>query len=166
MPDEIDRAARSYAMTLLSRRAYTEKGLYDKLCTRYDEESAASAVSRMIELGLLDDEDYARRHAADLSKLKGFSPKRVALELARKGIDPEVVESVTAELDDDHQAAIARIVCRKYLPYREKYLGDEKAKNRMINALLRLGYNYGDISAALRNLEDDEDYYSDIEMSE
>lgn len=161
--DEPDRAARSYAMTLLSRRAYTEKGLYDKLCARFDEGLAASAVARMLDLGLLDDEDYARRHAADMSKLKGFAPRRVALELSRKGLDSEVVESAVAELDCDPQPAIARIVCRKYLPWREKYFADEKGRAKMVNALLRLGYNYGDISATLRNLEDDETYYDDWE---
>lgn len=164
MADEPDRAARSYAMTLLSRRAYTEKGLYDKICGRYDEQLAASAVARMLELGLLDDEDYARRHAADLSKLKGFPPKRVAIELSRKGIAPEVVESVVSELDGDPELMAARIILRKYWPYHEKYFDDEKGRSKMINALVRLGYRYGDIAAALRNLEDDETYYDDWEQ--
>lgn len=166
MFDEPDRAARSYAMTLLSRRAYTEKGLYDKLCTRYDEELAASAVARMLELGLLDDEDYARRHAADLAKLKGFAPRRITQELARKGIDADVIESVLSEQEREPQLDIACIICRKYLPRRDQYFDDGKGRAKMTNALLRLGYTYGDVAAAIRNLESDETYYSDIEMPE
>ncbi len=164
MFNEPDSAARSYAMTLLSRRAYTEKGLYDKLAKRYDEQLAASAVARMLELGLLDDEDYARRHAADLHKLKGLSPRRISLALRQKGIDEDIVEAVVAEFDDDQKPQIAKIVCRKYLPNRERFFEDEKGKNKMINALLRLGYKYGDIATALRNLEEDETYYDDWEQ--
>lgn len=163
-PDKTERAqryAREYALTLLSRRAYTEKGLYDKLCTRCDEESAAAAVARMIELNLLDDKDYARRMAADCVNLKGMAPRRAAMELARKGIDRDIIDSTVSELETDPQPAIARIVKRKYL----SYLNDEKGRNKTVNALLRLGYRYGDIAAALRNLADDEDYYEDWEQN-
>lgn len=162
-PDSTERAQKAaceYALTLLSRRAYTEKGLYDKLCRRYDEEHAAAAVARMLELNLLDDEDYARRMAADCVNLKGMAPRRTAMELARKGIDRNVIDSVVAELEVDPQPAIARIVKRKY----QAYIDDEKGRNKTVNALLRLGYKYDDIAAALRNLDNDEDYYEDWEQ--
>lgn len=162
-PDNDARAyqsARAYALTLLSRRAYTEKGLYDKLCKRCDEEPAAAAVARMLELGLLDDEDYARRMASDCLKLKGMAPRRASMELERKGIDRDVADSVISEFEDDPQPAIARVVRRRYMPY----LNDEKGVRKTINALLRLGYKYGDISVTLRNLAEDEDYYENWEQ--
>lgn len=156
---EPDKAAREYAMTLLSRRAYTQKGLYDKLLTRCDEHSAAAAVARMIELGLLDDADYARRYSSDLVKFKGMAASRVKMELARKGIDREIIDEVVSELDGDPQPAIAKVVKRRYM----RYIGDEKGRAKTINALIRLGYRYGDIAAAIRNLSEDENYYDDWE---
>lgn len=152
-------AAKSYAMILLSRRAYTEKGLYEKLCTRYDEHLAAMAVARMLELGLLDDEDYARRHAADLSKLKGYAPRRVVQELLRKGIEPETAEAAAAELEDDPEPQIARLILKRH----KDCLNDEKGRNKAVNSLLRKGYGYGDIAAVMRHLKDDETYYDDWE---
>lgn len=157
---EPEKYAKDYALTLLSRRAYTEKGLYDKLLTRVDEESAAAAVARMIELNLLDDADYARRKASDLMKLKGFAPRRAAMELVRKGIDRELAEEATSGLDDELEPQIARIIQKKYM----KYLGDEKGRVKTVNALLRLGYRYGDISLVMRNLDEDESYYENWEL--
>jgi len=152
-------AVRGYAITLLSRRAYTEAGLYEKLEVRYGEEAAASAVARMTELGLLDDEDYARRYFSDLTGRKGMSKRRAAQELKRKGIDAGIIEAVTGETPDDAQPMIARVIKRRYA----RYLDDEKGRRKTINALLRLGYGYGDIFAVLRNLEADENYYEDWE---
>ncbi len=145
--------AKSYALTLLSRRAYTEKGLYDKLCTRYDEDEAAEAVARMIELDLLDDADYAERLAADLIGRKGFAPRRARYELERRGIDADIAEEALGEYDDDQQPAIAKIIKRRHS------IDDENGRRKAINALLRLGYGRGDIFTVLRRLEEDLDYY-------
>lgn len=152
------RAAAERALRLLAGRSYTRRGLTDKLRERHGEEAAETAAARMEELGLLNDEDYARRCASDCLNLKGYSHQRTVQELVRKGIDRELAEAVLEEREEDPQEAIARIVERKYLrPLRE---GGEKGRNRTVNALLRLGYQYGDIRAALSRLLED-DYYSE-----
>lgn len=155
-----DRKAREYAMTLLSRRAYTEQGLYDKISGRFDEQDAASAVARMLELGLLDDEDYARRYASDCVKLKGMSQRRTAMELMRKGIDKELAEAVAEECGGDPEPRIAAVIKRRY----PRCFEDERNRNKTVNALLRLGYRYGDIAGVLRNLDEDDEYYDDWEQ--
>lgn len=152
--------AKAYALALLSRRAYTEAGLYGKLVTRCDEETAAAAVARMAELGLLDDEDYGRRYLSDLIKLKGMSKRRALQELKRKGIAAELADRLTGEIEDAPQPLLARVIKRKYM----RYLSDEKGRKKTVSALLRLGYSLGDILAVLRNLETDEDYYEDWEQ--
>ena len=149
--------AKSYALTLLSRRAYTEKGLYDKLCTRYEEDEAAGAVARMLELDLLDDADYAERLAADLVRRKGFAPRRARFELERRGIDAQIAQEALEEYDAHQQPAIAGIIRRKH------DITDEKSRQKAINALLRLGYGRGDIFTVLRRLDEDIDYYEDWE---
>lgn len=149
------RITRERALRLLSGRSYTQQGLYRKLCERADEQYAAAAVARMIELGLLDDADYARRYAADCVNLKGFSHRRTAQELARKGIDRDIIEQVLEARDDDPQLAIAGLLKRKYW----RHLEDEKGIAKATNALVRLGYSFGDIRAVLANLAEDEHYY-------
>lgn len=153
------RITRERALRLLSARSYTERGLYDKLCERTDEENAAAAIARMIELGLLDDEDYARRYAADCVNRKGYSHRRTAQELQKKGIDRAVIEATMEALEEDPQAAIARVIRRKY----RRYLEDEKGRGKTTNALIRLGYRYGDIRAVIVNILEDGDYYEEYD---
>lgn len=150
-------SAKARALNMLSQRSYTAQGLYDKLARQDGEEAAAAAVERMLELNLLDDEDYARRMAGDLVNRKGFSASRAVRELMQKGIDRELAEEAVAGIETDPQLAIAEIVRKKYL----QALEDEKGRRKTINALLRLGYRYGDIQAVLGNLGEDEHYYDD-----
>ena len=151
-----EKITRERALRLLGARSYTKHGLYEKLLAYADEDCAAAAVARMEELGLLNDEDYARRYAADCRNLKGYAPRRIAQELARKGIDRDTAEAVLEEMDDDPEPAIAQVIVRKYL----RNLHDEKGAQRIIGALARMGYAFGDIRTVIAHLQEDESYYS------
>ena len=60
------RRALDKAMDYLSLRDHAAGELYQKLCRRFDAHSAAYAVARAGELGLLNDAGFARRRAAEL----------------------------------------------------------------------------------------------------
>ena len=134
------------ALTLLEYRSYSKKELEDRLSRESGREAAKEAADRMEELGLLDDEDYARRLAEDLITRKGFSKSRVRQELCRRGLEKELAESAAEEFSRPPVEAIREIVERKYA----RYLGDEKGRRRAIAALQRLGYRYEDIRVVLR----------------
>lgn len=55
----------------------------------------------MEELGLLDDADYARRFARELFENRRFAPRRIRLELTRRGISSEFCEDAIAGLELD-----------------------------------------------------------------
>lgn len=148
--------AKEKALYLLSARSYTCRGLCDKLATQWGEEAAAAAVERMLELGYLDDEDYARRYAADLFR-KGRASGRVFRELMAKGIDREIAEAVLEDREDDPELAAAKVVRQKYLGCLE----DEKGIRRTQNALIRLGYRYDVIRTVVGHLQEDPAYYDD-----
>ena len=61
------RRALDKAMDYLSLRDHAAGELYQKLCRKFDEHSAAYAVARAGELGLLNDADFARLPAASLA---------------------------------------------------------------------------------------------------
>ena len=104
--------ARERALYLLESRSHSRKELFDKLCRSVPEQTAAEVTQRMEDLGLVDDEAYARRWAATL-------------------------------------------ICRKYA--RHLATGDPKDRSKAVNGLLRLGYDYGQIRTALRNLSETEE---------
>ena len=70
------RRALDKAMDYLSLRDHAAGELYQKLCRRFDAHSAAYAVARAGELGLLNDVSFARRRAAELLEMMGLAGRR------------------------------------------------------------------------------------------
>ena len=73
-------------MDYLSLRDHAAGELYQKLCRKFDAHSAAYAVARAGELGLLNDVSFARRRAAELLR-KRKSRRAILDDLHAKGID-------------------------------------------------------------------------------
>ena len=151
-----ERFAREMALRLLSRRMYARRELFGKLAEPYGESAAGLAADRMEELGLINDRDYARRFAADAVNLKNQGSLRIARALAEKGISRELIEETLLNQSSDPQPAIAAIVLRKY----SRHLAEENGQGKIMQALARLGWRYDDIREVLRNLQQDEEYYS------
>ena len=152
------RRAYNKGLDFLSRRPFGTKELVKKLCEKgHDKESAQKACERLIELGLLNDEEYAQILANDLSERKSYSIKRIKQELSFRGIDREIIENTVDSLDNDPQKSIIILVKKKYI----NKINDEKGKKRTVDALLRLGYSYSDIKNALNTISefDGEDFY-------
>ena len=80
------RRALDKAMDYLSLRDHAAGELYQKLCRKFDAHSAAYAVARAGELGLLNDAAFARRRAVELLR-KRKSRREIMNDLNAKGID-------------------------------------------------------------------------------
>lgn len=103
--------AKNQALRLLSIRPHACQELYRKLSANWGEQAAAAAVSRMLELGYLDDRDFACRYARELAR-KGRARDRILRELMAKGIDRELAEEVLEEEPQDLEAAAAKVVLK------------------------------------------------------
>ncbi len=146
------RRAYNKGLDLLSRRPYGTRELIKKLQEKgHENDAAQKACDRLLELGLLDDEEYARILANDLLERKKYSIKRIKQELSFRGIDREIIENTVDLLDNDPQNSIILVVKKKYL----NKLNDEKGRKRAIDGLMRLGYSYCDIKAALDLIEEE-----------
>lgn len=152
------RRAYNKGLDFLSRRPYGTKELIKKLCEKgHEKEFAEKASERLLELGLLNDEEYARILANDLLERKNYSIKRIKQELAFRGIDRDIIENTIDLLDNDPVSRIIILIKKKYI----NKIGDEKGRKRTVDALLRLGYSYSDIKTALNSISDFEDEYYD-----
>ena len=110
------------------------------------------------ELLLIDDEKFAQSYAQELYRRKNFAPKRIETELKVRGIDSEIAKNAVNSLDKDDLNRIILLLNSKYA----NKLSDEKAVNRTINALIRMGYDYYDIKKAIALVKkdiDSEEYY-------
>ena len=152
------RRAYNKGLDFLSRRPYGTKELIKKLCEKgHEKEFAEKACDRLLELCLLNDEEYARILATDLLERKNYSIKRIKQELAFRGIDRDIIENTVDLLDNDPVSRIIILIKKKYI----NKIGDEKGRKRTVDALLRLGYSYSDIKSALNSISDFEDEYYD-----
>ena len=140
--------AKEKALYLLEHRPHAKRELERKLSRTVSEDAARAAAGRMEELGLVDDEDYARRLAQELAR-KGYAAPRAAQELARRGVDRDLARSAAQEAVSDPGEALRALIARKYA----RRLGDEKGRRQTVAALQRLGYRWDEIRSALREFD-------------
>lgn len=150
------RLAFNSAMFSLDMRDHSEKEIRQKLIRKYDEHSVDSAVEKLIGLGLINDRRYAELLTRELFERKKYGKNRVRSELFRRGITSdiinEVIEAYEEENDSDNVEKIVDIIRKKYY----NKLIDEKSRQKVVAALVRLGYSFSDIRQAMREFSCDE----------
>ena len=138
------------ALNILSRRDHSEKELFDKLARADGEKAAASAVEKIKALCYIDDERYATALAKELAERKGKSERAIMSELVYRGIDRNTAENAISSLTLDECDKINILLNGKY----RRKLETEKGRQQVFNALLRLGYGYGEIRSAMREYDE------------
>lgn len=129
------------SLYLLSFRDHSRKELIDKLKRDYSVGVAEKSARRMEELGLINDDNFAKRYARELLFNKHFSKRRAEFELSQKGIDKDKIYEILSNIEYDAVEQIKLLVDKKYkLAYK-----DEKVKKRAIAFLQRYGYSWEEI---------------------
>lgn len=150
------RLAFNSAMFSLDMRDHSEKEIRQKLSRKYDAHSVDTAVEKLIDLGLVNDRRYAELLTRELFERKKYGKNRVRSELFRKGIDSDIVNEVLEEYEEENEPdnveKIVDIIRKKYY----NKLIDEKTRQKVVAALVRLGYNFSDIRQAMREFSSDE----------
>ena len=154
------------ALDLLSLRDYSRRELSDKLVTKAWEkkeqkdmdlgslkQQASDICDRLEELGLLNEERFARSYVDELIRRKHLSRSGLRTALIQKGVQRDIIETVLEAVDVDPVEQIRELLATKF---KTRDLSDEKQKTRTVNALLRLGYRYNEIHAAMGDQLEDE----------
>lgn len=149
--------ARRRAMHLLAARDYGKKELYKKLLNNYSEKTSLAVTEMMTEYGYLDDERYAKKLAKTYIEIRKYGKKRAALMMREKGLDRDTIENALEEYDAEAiTSEIVALLKKKYMD--RLFLEGPEGKKEMqkvIAALARRGYSYGDIKTALYALEEE-----------
>lgn len=143
------RMAKDKALSLLSLRDHACGELYEKLCRKFDEHTAAAAVAEMRRLGLLDDARFAR-HRAKYWAGQNKAAREIRRRLLEMGIDRATADAAVAELDTDEADACRAVLEKSYL--RKLQSG---RRDLVVAALARRGFSYGVIKAAIGAVEAD-----------
>lgn len=149
--------AKSRALWYLSRADHSKKALYKKLCRAYPERAAERAVARMEEMGLIDDFRYAERLSAALCDAN-VSDREVLRKLFAKGVPSDIAKQVVDALASSPQAQITELIEKKYA----RKLQSEDGVQKVYAALIRKGFSFGDVKAALREYSENLDNCEEV----
>lgn len=139
------RKARERALYLLDYKDYSYIQLYEKLEVTYPQDICLDVLSKLVELGIINDNRYAKNLAERLILVKKYGSYRAIRELTLKGIDKDLAEEVVSYYDDTQLERLEDLINSKY----SRYLVDDKGLNKVKNALVRLGYSYDLINQVL-----------------
>lgn len=147
--------AKEKAFRLLGDMDRTKKELSERL-TRVGvgEEAIRKTLEYLSGYGYVDDERYARHYYAHYCAGRG--QRRIRMELLKKGIDKETVETVLSEADDtetENERERCLALARKRAAGQD--LSDQRVRSRLLGYLARRGFREADIWAALRKLSQD-----------
>ena len=152
VPDaDPESVARKILLDQLTGQARSRKELSDKLAAKnVPSEIATRLLDRFEEVGLVDDDAFARSWVASRQPGKGLARRALAQELRRKGIDDEVAREALDEIDPADEEAAARALVRRKLRSLSR-VDDTTATRRLVGMLARKGYGSGLAFAVVRD---------------
>ena len=143
--------ARTILLDQLTGRARSRAELAEKLRKRLvPEEIATRLLDRFEEVGLIDDEAFARSWIESRQSGRGLARRALAQELHRKCVAKEVAQEALAEVDPADEEAAARALVRKKLRSLARH-DRTTATRRLVGMLARKGYNSGMAFAVVRS---------------
>ena len=145
-----------YAVGALSRRMRTVRDLKRLMKPRahdgeQGERDMDRVVERLIELKYLSDTRFAQDYTRLRKENQGFGRRRVAQDLAVKGVDKELAATtLAAAYDDADEVALARAYCERKRIKQPSGPDVKKETVRIMNRLMRAGYSSNAIFKLLR----------------
>jgi len=133
------------ALKILGSRNFSEQEMHKRLVSKGEtEDNAAEAVRWLVELGYIDDSNYATLIVQHYSA-KGFGVARIRDELYKRGIPRDLWDEKLEEIDDNEMNDVALEFLRKKLRGSE----DKDDLRRASDALVRRGFSFDDARAAI-----------------
>ena len=107
--------------------------------------------TRLADKGYIDDEKFARFWVENRNVRKGISKRKLQSELAAKGVDRQLIDTILMVSDRSDTDELQKIIAKKASRY------DDKQK--FIAYLARQGFSYDDIQEALAEWNSDNEAY-------
>ena len=132
------------ALRILGNRGFSEKEMLKRLTGKGEaQEDAEETVRWLVELGYINDNDYATLIVRHYSS-KGYGLARIKDELYKRGIPREVWDEKLSELDDEMDDTALEFLKKKL-----RGSDDKDDLRRASAALVRRGYSYDDAKSAI-----------------
>jgi regulatory protein len=145
--DPVEQCLKS-AFRLLTYRPRSEMEIRVRLGRRFNNETILGVMSKLRQMKLIDDAAFAEYWKEKREAQGSCSKGLVCAELRQKGIDREMVDKVTSDIDEDENAY--RAASRKASTLIKE--GYEPFHRKLSAFLYRKGFKYGASSRAISRL--------------
>jgi SOS response regulatory protein OraA/RecX len=138
-------------MYALTRKGLSSAEMTDLLRSRdLEAGDVAYEVTRLEEVGLLNDRELADTLVMQLRERKGLGRSAIAAELRRRKLDPSAIEEALDEAYEsgDDELTRARAIALKRAP-QLRSLDAETARRRLGAFLMRKGYSGSVVASAV-----------------
>jgi regulatory protein len=140
-PGDPEAVAKAICLRLLTSAARPRAGLAAALGARGIPAEVADAVlDRFVEVGLIDDEAYARAFVATKRRDRALGAAALRTELRRKGVDEEVVAGAVEGIDIEAERSRAQALIDRRVDAAMSG-GATAARRRLVALLARRGYS-------------------------
>jgi regulatory protein len=151
-PGERSARAHNVSMYALTRKGLSSSEMSDLLRSRdLDAADVAFEVTRLEQVGLLDDRELAATLVMQLRERKGLGRSAISSELRRRKLDPSAIDEALADAydsDGDDELTRARAIALKRAP-QLRSLDAETARRRLSAFLMRKGYSGSVVASAV-----------------
>ena len=135
--------AHALCLRLLTARARSRAELIGKMAKHgYPDEVAEAVLSRLVSVGLVDDEEFATQWVRSRHMYSGKGKRALAAELRIKGVDAEVIAAALDGIDAGAERGRAEQLVERKLRREALAEGDDpKVMRRLVGMLARRGYS-------------------------
>ena len=102
--------------------------------------------ARILDKGYVNDEAFARYWVENRQLRKGISKRKLQAELASKGVDRSIVESLLSQTERNDEDELSKII--------EKKAGRYNDEQKLVAYLARQGFSYDDIKQAIETMKE------------
>lgn len=113
------------------------------------QEVADAVLDRFVEVGLIDDAEFARSWVESRHRSRGAARPVLRQELRRKGVADALIDEALGQLTAEGESERARALVHRKLPSLSRYDDATKAR-RLSSMLMRRGYSGGTAATVVR----------------
>ena len=143
------------AARMLGARAKSAFELKQSLRRKGNDPKAIDwAINRLLELGLLDDVEYAQMAARSIIRSKPAGRRFIEAKLRTKGIDRQIIaETLDEQLQDANPYDDALALAERFTRSQTRTLEPEVRNRRLAGRLARRGFDYDVVRRVIETIE-------------
>ena len=144
------------ALAMLASRGRSVREMRLALLRKREPEPLVSAaIERLVALGALNDELFARQFVRSRMVRAGLSKRRLQSELARRGVERSAIDAAIADVAEEEQIdpaeSLERVAAKKLRTMSK--LDAPTRRRRLFSFLARRGYDSDEIRTVMTKLE-------------